>query len=231
MTAKLYDLSGVDDRRFSPFCWRTKMALAHKGVDYDTVAIGFGDKDKLEFSGQERVPVLVEGETVVPDSWAIACYLEDNHTEGSSLFGGDGARSVTRFVNNWADQVMLGPLARLIALDTFQNHVLDSDKPYWRESRESRLGATLEELYAARDDNVVAFRAFLGPIRASLSQGPFLAGDDPAYADYIVFGNFQWARNTSPFQLLEKEDPIYAWRARMLDLFDGLAAQAPGYSV
>ncbi len=231
MTAKLYDLSAVDDIRFSPFCWRTKFALAHKGVPYDTVPIGFGDKDKLEFSGQDRVPVLVEGETVVADSWAIACYLEDNYSEGPSLFGGDGGRSVTRFVNNWADQVMLGPMARLIGLDTLQNHVPDSDKSYWRESRESRLGATLEELHAARDDNVIAFRACLGPIRASLSQGAFLAGGAPAYADYIVFGNFQWARNTSPFQLLEKDDPIYAWRSRMLDLFDGLAAKAPGYPV
>jgi hypothetical protein len=32
MAIKLYDLAGAkSERRFSPFCWRTKMALAHKG--------------------------------------------------------------------------------------------------------------------------------------------------------------------------------------------------------
>ena len=34
----------------------------------------------------------------------------------------------------------------------------------------------------------------------------------PNYADYIVFGPFQWARVVSPFKLLEDEDPVYAWR-------------------
>jgi glutathione S-transferase len=231
MTALLYDLTGADDRRFSPFCWRTKLALAHKGVDFDTVAIGFGDKEQLEFSGQDRVPVLVEGDTVVPDSWAIACHLEDKYGDAPALFGDDPGRSLARFINNWADQVMLGAVARLIALDTFQNFVTEADQPYWRESRESRLGTTLEDMHAVRDDTVKSFRASLGPLRASLSQAPFIAGETPAYADYIVFGNFQWARNTSPFALLEKEDPIYAWRGRMLDLFDGLAAKAPGYAV
>jgi glutathione S-transferase len=31
MAIQLYDLAGAeDDRRFSPYCWRVKMALQHK---------------------------------------------------------------------------------------------------------------------------------------------------------------------------------------------------------
>jgi len=33
MTIVLHDLTGADDRRFSPNCWRTRMALAHKGLE------------------------------------------------------------------------------------------------------------------------------------------------------------------------------------------------------
>src|SRR5436190_7008774 len=34
VTITLYDLAGAEaERRFSPFCWRTKMALAHKGLE------------------------------------------------------------------------------------------------------------------------------------------------------------------------------------------------------
>lgn len=33
MTIQLYELVGADDRRFNPFCWRTRMALAHKRLD------------------------------------------------------------------------------------------------------------------------------------------------------------------------------------------------------
>ena len=37
MAIKLYDLAGAeDDRRFSPYCWRTKMALKHKGLEFET---------------------------------------------------------------------------------------------------------------------------------------------------------------------------------------------------
>jgi glutathione S-transferase len=61
-----------------------------------------------------------------------------------------------------------------------------------------------------------------------LAEQPFLAGASPAYADHIVMGSFMWARATSPFPLLEADDPIFAWRERMLDLFDGLARNAVG---
>ena len=55
----LYDLAGAeDDRRFSPYCWRSKMALAHKGLEVKTVPWRFTDKEAIRFSGQGRVPVL-----------------------------------------------------------------------------------------------------------------------------------------------------------------------------
>src|SRR6266704_883697 len=55
-----------------------------------------------------------------------------------------------------------------------------------------------------------------------------IRGAAPNYADYIVFGGFQWARVVSPFKLLAENDPVYAWRERLLDAFDGMARQSPG---
>ena len=52
----------------------------------------------------------------------------------------------------------------------------------------------------------------------------FLSGEAPADADYIVSGAFMWARAVSPFRLLEADEPVHAWRGRMLGLFDGLQA-------
>jgi hypothetical protein len=60
---------------------------------------------------------------------------------------------------------------------------------------------------------------------------PNLGGEPPNYADYIVFGGFQWARAVSLFKLLEAGDPIYAWREKLLDAFDGLARSSQGYPV
>ena len=73
MTIKLYELAGAEDnRRFSPYCWRVRFALEHKQLEFETVACRFTDKDAIAFSGQNKMPVLVDGDKVVSDSWAIA---------------------------------------------------------------------------------------------------------------------------------------------------------------
>ena len=76
MALTLYELA-AGERRFSPYCWRVRMALAAKGLEAERVPIRFSDKALLAFSGQDRVPVLRDGDTVVFDSWRIACHLED----------------------------------------------------------------------------------------------------------------------------------------------------------
>ena len=68
-------------------------------------------------------------------------------------------------------------------------------------------------------------------MRMTLKTQPFLGGTAPNYADYIVFGGFQWARVVSPFKLLAENDPVHAWREKLLDAFDGMARKSPGYDV
>jgi glutathione S-transferase len=226
MTIRLYDLAGADPNlRFSPYCWRAKLALAHKGLEIETIPWRFTEKDAIAFSGQDRVPVLVDGDKTVADSWAIACYLDDAYPDRPSLFGGTAARAPTRFLNNWADTVMNPGIVPLVVLDIFkQIHAKDRD--YFRASREKRFGMSLEALAADRDQRVAAFRQSLTPVRTTLTAQPYLAGDRPAYPDFIVFGGFQWARCISSFPLLEADDPIVPWRERMLDAYDGLARRA-----
>jgi glutaredoxin len=62
MGRQLYDLAGAEpERRFSPYCWRAKLALIHKGLPFDTIPWRFNEKKAIAFSGQGRVPVLVDG--------------------------------------------------------------------------------------------------------------------------------------------------------------------------
>jgi glutathione S-transferase len=231
MTRILYDLAGADPAlRFSPFCWRTRMAMAHKGLEVETTPWRFTETAAIAFSGQGLVPVLADGERVVSDSWAIAEYLEDSYPDAPSLFGGPSGRALARFVNSWTDSMLHPWIARMVVRD-----ILDCLRPedagYFRASREKRFGMTLETLVATREANLPAFRKDLQPLRITLRAQPFLSGAAPAYADYIVFGAFQWARCVSSFRLLETDDPVHAWRGRMLGLFDGLARTARGHEV
>lgn len=222
----LYELVGRDDSRFSPYCWRSRMALSHKGLEAERVAVKFTDKDKIAFSGQKLVPVLTDGDHTVADSWAIACYLEDTYPDRPALFGGAAGRGLARFLNRWADQVLHPALIRAIIGDVFAALHPD-DRDYFRQTREARFGNTIEAMHAARDDHMDAARHVFTPLRATLADQPYLCGAAPAYGDHIVFGTLQWVRLTSPAPLIDPDDPVYAWRERMLDLFDGQARAAP----
>ena len=231
MALQLYDLAGAEpERRFSPYCWRTKLALMHKGLAFETIPWRFTEKDAIAFSGQGRVPVLLDGDRVAFDSWTIATYLEDSYPDRPSLFRGDGGRAVTRFVNAWADTILIGGILRLVVTDIFA-HLHDKDRAYFRETREKRLGATLEAVSANRNTDVLTFRKTLEPVRTVLAAQPYFGGEMPAYADYAVFGCFQWARCISSFPLLLNDDPVWAWRDRLLSTFDGFARNALGYPV
>ena len=228
---RLYDLAGADlERRFSPYCWRTKLAIAHKGLSVATLPWRFTDKEAIAFSGQGRVPVIVDGDKTIFDSWTIAVYLEASYPERPSLFGGDAGLALTRFINSWTDKVVQPALAPLVLTDIYA-HVIERDREYFRTSREKAFGMTLEQISAGRDDTVIAFRQILEPLRVVLQTQPYLAGQQPAYADYIVLGAFQWARCISPFKLLLDDDVVAAWRTRMMDACGGIAGRALGYAV
>lgn len=230
MAITMYDLAGVEaDRRFSPFCWRTKMALAHKGLQVETVPWRFTEKDRLPMPNDGRVPVIIDGGQVVHDSSAIADYLEDRYPDRPSLFPGTASRGLSAFVQNWTEGVLQVGLIRLVLLDIY-NHIGPTDQAYFRQSRESRFGGmTLEDVVKDRDERLPALRISLEPLRRTVERQAFVCGDAPAYADYVVFGAFQWARAISDFELITTGDPIFAWRSRMMDLFGGLGRKSPGY--
>jgi glutathione S-transferase len=222
MARQLFELVGTDDRRFSPYCWRTRMALAHKRLEAARVPVRFTEKELIAFSGGATVPVLVDGPNTVRDSWAIACYLEETYPTAHSLFGGPEGRALARFFNLWTDSVLQPSVFQAIVGDLFALVVDPADKEYFRKTREARLGRTIEEAHALRPEKLAAFKAALAPLRQLLAEQPFVCGAKPGYADYIVFGTFQWARMVSACPLLEGEDAVLAWRARMLDLYGGL---------
>lgn len=229
MAITLYDLAGAEaDRRFSPFCWRTKMALAHKGLEVETIPWRFTEKDVLPQPNQGRVPVIVDNGRVVHDSSAIAEYLETRYSGQPSLFGDATGKALTRFVQNWTETVLQPGLVGFVVLDICR-HSASQDQAYFRQSREERLGTTLENVVNDREARLPAFRDSLTPLRRTVERQKCLAGETPAYADYVVFGAFQWARAISDFELLAADDPVAAWRGRMLDAFGGYARKSPAY--
>lgn len=222
---KLYDLAGADETlRFSPFCWRTKMALAHKGLAAETVAWRFTEKSALPQPNAGQVPVLVDGDQTIADSWKIAEYL-DRRYPGQPLFGDEQAKAHALLIKFWLERSVHPLFARLLVPEIFAL-LDDRDTNYFRESREKRFGRSIEEIADEREENLGKLRQGLEPLRAMLGEQPFVSGKSPGFADYLMFAPLQWARCSSAIPLFEQDDPVYAYRERMLDLHDGFARKA-----
>ncbi|NKE65615.1 glutathione S-transferase family protein [Ramlibacter sp. RBP-2] len=221
----LFELRAAGGRAFSPYCWRARMALAHKELTPELRPARFTDIPRIGH-GAKSLPVLLDGPIAILDSWDIALYLEERYPQAPSLFGGAAGRQFARFVHHWATTQLHPPIVRIGVADIWER--LDAaDQPYFRETREQRLGAPLESFRAQQPALLAQLGAALAPMRAMLVERPFLGGDQPSYADYVVFGAFQWSRVICPVPLLAADDAVQQWFERCLDLHGGLGRRAP----
>ena len=202
--------------------WRSRT----KDLACETIPWRFTDKDAIAVSGQGKVPVLLDGERCVSDSWAIAEYLETTYPARPSLFGGVAGRALVRFVNQWTSEVLHMAIARAILPELYAI-LHEKDRDYFRSTREAALGISLTDLAAQREDALVQLCKTVQPLRSTLAAQPFLAGAAPNYADHVAFAAFQWARIASPVVLLAEDDTVRAWCERMLDAYGGIARAAP----
>ncbi|MBL0898984.1 MAG: glutathione S-transferase N-terminal domain-containing protein [Reyranella sp.] len=214
MSLTLYDLKSLDGRQLSPFGQRVHLALRHKALGLDKVElVRFVDKEAIAFAKSQTVPVLVDGDRVVADSWRIANHLEDAYTERPSLFGGEAGRALARYFNNWCGLWLTPEIASFILFDMLQ-HIDEEDRAYIRRTREPRFGP-LEALNETREARLPAFRKALDPLRLTVKQNGNLHGARPGMADFMVAASFHWAAQSSAFALLNPDDPLYSWSKRI----------------
>lgn len=225
---ELYELGGLEDRRYSSFSWRTRLALAHKELAFSARPVLMTDKAAIAFSGGTTVPVIRDGETVVRDSWQIAEYLERVYPDRRSLFGGPTGHALCRFFNAWTDRVVMPAAFLALACDAIQ--VQDpADRAHFTASVEKFAGVAPEALRPKQAEHLARLGKALEPARATLKRQAFVGGDAPCYADYGLASVFQWARIVSPVAVLPDGDPLGAWFERVLDLHDGAARRTVAF--
>jgi glutathione S-transferase len=89
---------------------RVALALGHKGVGVEWIDVDPRDRAPVRaVSGQDLVPVLVDGDQVVTDSMRIVRHLEQRHPD-PPLYPTDPARrAATLLFVDWFDRVWKGP--------------------------------------------------------------------------------------------------------------------------
>jgi glutathione S-transferase len=95
---------------FSTNVERVALALAHKGVDVEWVDVDPADRSPVvEVSGQELVPVLVDGDRVLTDSPVILEYLDERFPEPPLFPREPARREELRSFLDWFNQIWKRP--------------------------------------------------------------------------------------------------------------------------
>jgi glutathione S-transferase len=112
-----------------PYCARVRIALAEKGIEYETVEIDLADRPPwvYELNASGRVPILDEA-LVLPESEVIMEYLEERYPEQPLLPEDPGERARARLLVHRFDDL------------------LGSDYYAYRRGEPNDLAAKLEQL-------------------------------------------------------------------------------------
>ncbi len=216
MAIVLYELSAKNpELKFSPHCWKSRLALIHKNLSFESIPVQFGEKEKIKFSGQTLVPVLRDSEATIADSWDIACYLDDNYPEGPSLFVDEAAKALAESINHWCNTSLSIHIRPLVLMNIYRL-ISEDDKAYFRESREDKLGMSLEAFDKKSEDALSLFREELSSIRELLTIQSYLGGQQPGYADICLLGTFLWVACVSDLVFLDENDIVNDWYQRIL---------------
>jgi glutathione S-transferase len=220
---RLYELVLENGRSASPYVWRIRYALAHKGVPFECVPIGFTEIPKVLGGRFKTVPVIEHGDTILAESWDIADYLERAFPGQPPLFSGPAEYAMVRLMDTWFSAQIMRKMFQLYVLDV-HNAARTEDRPYFRQSREGYLkGPSLEEFTADRAAILPVLREALTPLRSQLSRYAFLGGNTPNYADYIALGALHWVASVSSLPLLARsDDALRRWLDKGFDLYGGL---------
>jgi len=226
MAIQIYELCGADKTNlFSPHCWKTRLSVAHKGLDYESIATPFTAVATVEGGDSRRVPVIRDGDTVVEDSLKIAEYLDEKYPDAPKLLHSGADKAMTNFITNWS-QTQLHPLVARMAIMDIYNVLAPADQEFFRATREKAFGMSLEDFstkMAATPDDL---KKALVPLELTLKGQKFIGGETPHFADYVVFGALQWLRICKGEAVLPQEGTVADWFASLLDMYDGMGRAA-----
>ena len=205
----LYERAGLDGLCPSPVCWRTRIALALKGVDAERRAMRFADVDRLaEITGGRTVPVLAVDGSMVVGSDAIAARLDAMASDGMPLMRGDAAAVGADLEREFSNRI--GPL---VGAD-FVRRLLPEDRDYYKQSREARFGKTFEELETLRPGLELDLAFSLGRLEPQLDEHRYLGGDEIGWIDVVVYTYLAWIAFASPRSVPELVNPVRTWFER-----------------
>jgi len=185
----------------STFCEKIRLILDYKQLPYRRIEVtpGVGQVEIFQMSGQRQVPVLKDNEQIIPDSTAIALYLERTYPDRPLLPVDPKQRGLCLALEDWADEAIV-PNARKVMVGAFKQHpnfrtaLLPATTPDLLRNLVGALPGDLLNLIGTGigfgpDDIKTAASALkqnLDALCLMLQSSPYLLGAQPTLADFAV---------------------------------------------
>jgi len=189
---------------FSTNVERVALALAHKGLEVESIEISYEDRGPVEaISGQPLVPVLVDRGLVVADSANILRHLEREYPEPRLFPLEPAARAQMDVFIEWFNEVWKVPPNAIEA---------ELSLPRPDPARVAALSTRL--------------RGWLDVFEGLLDGRAHLLSDDFSAADCIAFPFLKFARVRDPSDdeafhvILEQHQPLGDSHPRLADWID-----------
>ena len=185
----MYTVIGLPMTRTLRVLW----ALEEMGQPFEVKPFLPGSDEVREISPLGKVPVLIDGDLVLPDSMAILCHLGDKHGQ---ILGAPGTPE--RALQNAMCMRLMDELDALLWTNSRHKFILPKDQrvPEISPAIEWELNRNVDRLFSQVDT-------------------PFLTGDSFSVADIIFTHCVGWAKNVNiPIANRAALDHAKAMRAR-----------------
>lgn len=185
MVIKLYELRGKNpDLIWSCNPWKSRMCLNLKGIEFESIPLTYLEihsvlPEVLHKTEGCTVPVLVDNEMVIQDSFKIAQYLDENYPGPSIFYGG---LALQEFAYNWMERAILFPLFKLTILD-IADKLDEGSKEYFLTARTQMFGNLTQLTAVNRDENINYIQANLDYLLENLKTHKFISGEEIGLVD------------------------------------------------
>src|SRR4030095_3812782 len=177
---------------------RVAIALAHKRLPFEYVPVPYDDRREVrKVSGQDLVPVLLDGGRVIHDSMEIVRYLEDQYPDRPRLYPAVPARRAECLIFiDWFNRVWKRPPNELTDELEKPASEIDHDKV-------ARLGKTLQDTLDLFEQMLAGREYLMGEYSAAdVAAFPFLKyatihpEEDPYLFHKVLMDNMTTGDNT-----------------------------------
>lgn len=191
---------------------RVALALAHKGIEVESVMVDYADRFPVEaVSGQGLVPVIDDDGRVVNDSHAIIRYLEERRPDPPLFPAEPSRRAELDVFLDWFDLVWKGPPNEIEA---------ELAKP---APDQARIG----DLSGLMDDRLDLFEQMLDGRDHLLGQA-FSAADCVAFP-FLKYARGREAEDTETFHVVLDEHQSVSGRPRLAAWIERVDARPRAY--